>query len=89
MMTFAPWNRRRGPACVDDTTLVVRAVAGDAAALDLLYRHEAAPVYSYALALCGNAAGAADATQEAFVALATRPARFDATRGAIGTWLAG
>jgi len=29
-------------------------------------------VYRYALALCGNPAGATDATQEAFVALALR-----------------
>ena len=60
-----------------------------AQALDLLYRDEAPRVYRYALALCGNAAWAADATQEAFVALALRPQGFDAGKGAVGAYLAG
>ena len=90
MMSFAPWNQpRRASGAEHDAVLVARAAAGDVAALDVLYRREAAPVYRYALALCGNAAWAADATQEAFVALATRSASFDAGRGAVGAWLAG
>jgi RNA polymerase sigma-70 factor, ECF subfamily len=89
MMSFVPWNRTPRAAAADDGALVARVAAGDAQALDLLYRREAGPVYRYALALSGNAAWAADATQEAFVALATRPQGFDATRGAIGAWLAG
>ena len=87
MMSFAPWKRR--PAEADDATLLARLAAGDAAALDALYRREAGPVYRYALALSGNAAWAADATQEAFVVLATKPAGFDAARGSLGAWLAG
>ncbi len=89
MMSFVPWNRPRRLAGVDDAALVGRVAGGDGAALDVLYRREAGAVYRYTLALCGNAAWAADATQEAFVVLATRPASFDATRGAIGAWLAG
>jgi RNA polymerase sigma-70 factor, ECF subfamily len=89
MMSFVPWNRTPRGAGADDGALVARVAAGDAQALDLLYRREAGPVYRYALALSGNAAWAADATQEAFVALATRPQGFDAKRGAIGAWLAG
>ncbi len=89
MMSFVPWNRTPRAAGADDGALVARVAAGDAQALDLLYRREVGPVYRYALALSGNAAWAADATQEAFVALATRPQGFDATRGAIGAWLAG
>ncbi len=89
MMAFVPWSRPRRPAAADDATLLGRLAAGDAAALDLLYRREAGPVYRYALALCSNAAWAADATHEAFMALATRPTSYDASRGALGAWLAG
>jgi len=69
--------------------LLQRLAAGDLGALDGLYRRESGRVYRYALALCGNAAWAADATQEAFVALATRPQGFDPVRGEIGGYLAG
>jgi RNA polymerase sigma-70 factor (ECF subfamily) len=68
---------------------VRRLAGGDAGVLGELYEREAAAVYRYALALCGNAGWAADAVQEAFVALATRPAGFDPERGALGAYLAG
>lgn len=89
MMPFVPWTRPHRLAAVDSAALVARVAEGDAAALDELYRREAGPVYRYALALGGNAAWAADATQEAFVALALRPEGFDAGRGALGAYLAG
>lgn len=86
MMPFVPWSR---PAADDTPALLVRLSAGDTAALDALYRREAGAVYRYALAMAGDAAAAADATHDAFVALATRPAGFDPTRGALGAYLAG
>ncbi len=89
MMPFVPWNRPHRLAAMDSAALVALLAEGETAALDELYRREAGPVYRYALALSGNAAWAADATQEAFVALATRPQGFDATRGALGAYLAG
>ncbi|MBL8306587.1 MAG: RNA polymerase sigma factor [Rubrivivax sp.] len=89
MMSFAPWSRPRRAPEGDDVALLGRVAAGDAQALDQLYRREAGPVYRYVLALCGNEAWAADATQEAFVVLATRSAGFDAARGSLGAWLAG
>lgn len=89
MMLFVPWNRPHRLAAVDSAVLVARLAEGEAAALDELYRREAGPVYRYALALGGNAAWAADATQEAFVALASRPQGFDAARGTLGAYLAG
>lgn len=85
MLNFLP----PGPAGSDAVSLWRRLVAGDASALDPLYRREAGPVYRFALALCGNPSWAADATQEAFVALATRPQGFDPARGSIGAYLAG
>jgi RNA polymerase sigma-70 factor (ECF subfamily) len=86
MMPFVPWSRAR----VDDApALLARLSAGDAAALDQLYRREAGAVYRYALAMAGDAAAAADATHDAFVALATRPSGFDPARGELGAYLAG
>ena len=98
MMPFVPWNRSRRTGLASDagqapTLAALAALAalarGETQAIDVLYRSEAARVYRYALALCGNAGWAADATQEAFVALAQRPQGFDATRGSLGAYLAG
>ncbi|MBI5717944.1 MAG: RNA polymerase sigma factor [Burkholderiales bacterium] len=97
MMFFAPQRRARAlspdEASQDDdgpvAQLLQRLVRGELEALDGLYRRESGRVYRYALALCGNTAWAADATQEAFVALATRPQGFDPARGQIGAYLAG
>lgn len=95
MMPFVPWtrSRRTGPASDAGHASALAALAalarGETQAIDVLYRSEAARVYRYALALCGNAGLAADATQEAFVALALRPQGFDATRGSLGAYLAG
>jgi len=87
-MSFVPWKRAAaGPS--PGSAALAALIAGDRGALAALYEAEAGPVYRYALALCGNAAWAADATQEAFVALATRPQNFDPARGALGAWLAG
>ena len=89
---FVPFKPRRSaadPASASTPTLLARLAAGEAAALDEIYRREGPPVYRYALALSGNAAAAADATQEAFIALAIRPQGFDAGRGSLGAYLAG
>lgn len=77
------------PDDADTVALVRRIARGDAQALAAVYRREAPAVYRYAFGLCGNPAWAADATQDAFVALATRPHTYDAQRGALGAWLAG
>lgn len=91
MLSFVSRSARRLVTPADDgpAALVARLVAGDITALEAIYRLEAGAVYRYALALCGNAAWAADATQEAFVALAERPGAFDAARGALGAYLSG
>ena len=97
MMPFVPWTRSRrtgpasdaGHASASALAALAALARGETQAIDVLYRSEAARVYRYALALCGNAGLAADATQEAFVALAQRPQGFDATRGSLGAYLAG
>ncbi len=93
MMPFLPWTRAQ-PALPHSAALTARTAlaalaAGEASAIGPLYRAEAPRVYRYALALCSNPAWAADATQEAFVALALRPQGFDASKGTLGAYLAG
>jgi RNA polymerase sigma-70 factor (ECF subfamily) len=93
MMPFVPWRsapRRTAPGAASSVADLLQAVArGDDAALAELYRREAPAVYRYALGVCSNAGWAADATQEAFVVLATRPLGFEAARGSLGAYLAG
>jgi RNA polymerase sigma-70 factor, ECF subfamily len=90
MIAFMPWTPRRSAAAdEDDAALARRVAARDAAALDALYRRDAGAVYRYVLALGGNPAWAADATQQAFVAFADRPGGYDAARGPLSAYLAG
>lgn len=89
MLSFVSRSARRLTSGPGAAALVERLAAGDASALEPLYRLEADAVYRFALALCGNPAWAADATQEAFVALADRPRAWDPARGSLGAWLAG
>lgn len=87
MLSFLPMDERAGS---DDTiALMARLKRGDASALEPIYRRESGPVYRYALALCANAGWSADAMQEAFVTLASRPQTFDPMRGTLGAYLAG
>lgn len=86
MLSFLP---RAAAAAEPLPALLQRLARGDHGALEPLYRQEAGPVYRYALVLCGNAAWAADAMQDAFVALAQKPAAFDPSRGSLGAYLAG
>jgi RNA polymerase sigma-70 factor (ECF subfamily) len=93
-MPFVPFRSTRQArsepgATAAESALVRRIAEGDAAALDRVYRQHAGPVYRYVLHLCANPAWAADATQDAFVALAQRPEGFDGSRGGLGGYLAG
>ena len=88
-MLFAPWPARSVQLPASDAELARRVAAGDAQALERVYRRDAGAVYRYALAMCGNPAWAADATQEAFVAFAARPLAYDPARASLGAYLAG
>jgi RNA polymerase sigma-70 factor, ECF subfamily len=89
MMWFAPRSSAAAALPADDAALVRRIAAGDRRALEAAYALHAPAVYRYLLALGASAAAASDATQEAFVVLAERPAGFDAQRGRLPAWLAG
>jgi RNA polymerase sigma-70 factor, ECF subfamily len=87
MLSFLPW--RSGAPMPTTPELLAQLAGGNRAALEPLYRREAGPVYRYALAMCGNPAWAADATQDAFLALVQRPEAVDLALGSVGAWLAG
>ena len=80
------WPQRRH---TEETDLMGRLAAGDRQALDLIYRAEAADVYRFALAVCGNPAWSADAVQDAFVQLAEKPHGYDRQQGPLRAYLCG
>jgi RNA polymerase sigma-70 factor (ECF subfamily) len=73
----------------DDRALFARVAAGDRRAFELLYRRESGAVYRYAVAVCGNEAWAADALQEAFLALWNGALRLDPAKGNAAAFLCG
>lgn len=87
MIPFVQRQADAPPA--SDAEWAARIAAGERAALAFVYTRDAGHVYRFALAMCGNAAWAADATQDAFVQLAAQAQAFDAARGTLGAWLAG
>lgn len=72
---------------MDDRALVLAASEGDAAALDDLLRHHYGRVYALCRRMTGNDADAADAAQNALIAIARGLAggRFDG-RSRFSTW---
>jgi RNA polymerase sigma factor (sigma-70 family) len=68
-----------------DAALVQRVGRGDRPALAELYDRHAAPAHSLARRLVGSTA-AEDIVQDAFLALATKTATFDADRGTFRAW---
>ena len=81
-----PWPQKRP---TDESDLMGRLAAGDRQALDLIYRAEAAEVYRFAVAMCGNPAWSADAVQDAFIQLAEKPHGYDRTLGPLRGYLCG
>jgi RNA polymerase sigma-70 factor (ECF subfamily) len=69
----------------DDPALVAAAQAGDRAALEALLRRHADRLHAVCRRITGNDADAADATQEALLALVRGLPRFDG-RSAFSTW---
>jgi RNA polymerase sigma-70 factor (ECF subfamily) len=64
-----------------------RARAGDEAALRALYEEHRGPVMRLALAILGDENEAEDVMQDVLVYARTHLDRYDARRGALGTWL--
>jgi RNA polymerase sigma-70 factor (ECF subfamily) len=69
----------------DDRTLVAAAQGGDRGALDSLLRRHYDRIHAVCRRITGNEADAADAAQEAMIAMVRSLARFDG-RSSFGTW---
>lgn len=88
----------RGPRVTEPSTdqterrdqeaiLLGRIVARDQRAFEELHRRYSGPLYSLAVQVTGSDRHAQDIVQEVFVAVWKEAARFDASRGAVGSWL--
>jgi RNA polymerase sigma-70 factor (ECF subfamily) len=70
-----------------DAALVARMAAGDEHALGVLYDRLATTVHTIAYYLLGQADDAEDAVEETFWQAWREAGRYDASRGAVSTWL--
>jgi RNA polymerase sigma-70 factor (ECF subfamily) len=73
---------------ISDKELVSRVRAGDQNAMGTLYDRYSPLVYAVGLRVLADTAAAEDVLQEVFMQLWRNPARFDASRGSLGAWLA-
>ena len=64
-------------------------LAGDEEAFTTLFRRRQGPVYRFALQMTGNVVIAEDVTQEVFMALLDRKAKYDEARGSLASFLYG
>jgi RNA polymerase sigma-70 factor (ECF subfamily) len=72
-----------------DQELLLRMLSGDEDAFTTLYRRRQGPVYRFALQMTGNVVVAEDVTQEVFMALLTKTAKYDVARGSLASFLYG
>jgi RNA polymerase sigma-70 factor (ECF subfamily) len=78
---------RTVPSYGHDRELANRLVAGDEAALRLVYREFSPAVFGLALRVLGNSTLAEEVTQDVFVRLWEHPDRFDVERGTMRSFL--
>ena len=78
-------NLRLMAAPLDDRALVAAAQGGDRGALNQLFRRHYDRVFAVCRRITGNEADAADASQEAMIAMVRALPRFDG-RSSFGTW---
>jgi len=77
------------PGQQSESDLLRLTAAGDEQAFRALYGQFQAPVYRFALHMSGSVAVAEDVTQEVFMTLIEKRSRFDASRGALRSYLIG
>jgi RNA polymerase sigma-70 factor (ECF subfamily) len=75
------------PTADSDAALVARMAAGDEEALGALYDRWATTVHTLAYYLLGQADEAEDAVEETFWQAWREAGKYDASRGAVSTWL--
>lgn len=72
-----------------EKTLIEKAVRGDAAAFGEIYYSLRDPIYSFAYRMLREASAAEDITQEVFMFLLENPAKYQAERGSLFSFLCG
>jgi len=72
-----------------DHELLLQMLSGDEEAFTTLYRRRQGPVYRFALQMTGNNMIAEDVTQEVFMALISKTAKYDPARGTLASFLYG
>jgi RNA polymerase sigma-70 factor (ECF subfamily) len=72
-----------------DYELLVLMLSGDEDAFTVLYRRRQGPVYRFALQMTGSVVIAEDVTQEVFMALLLKKAKYDSERGSLASFLYG
>jgi RNA polymerase sigma-70 factor (ECF subfamily) len=70
-----------------DERLLEQAADGNTAAFQILYERYRDPIYRFAFRMLGSIEGAEDVAQDCFLSLINDPARFDATRASLRTYL--
>jgi len=70
-----------------DERLLEQAADGNTAAFQILYERYRDPIYRFAFRMLGSVEGAEDVAQDCFLSLINDPARFDATRASLRTYL--
>ncbi len=82
------YNRTTAETTMNDDTALVRLIAaGDRQAFASLYDRYASRVYALAVRMLGESMAAEEVTQDAFLKLWSRSARFDPERGNLLPWL--
>jgi len=64
-------------------------LTGDEEAFSTLYRRRQGPIYRFALQMTGNVVIAEDVTQEVFMALLQKTAKYEPSRGSLASFLYG
>ena len=77
------------PVELTDEVLLRRMTAGEEEAFAVLYRRRHPAIYRFALQMTGNVVIAEDVTQEVFMALLSKSAKYDAARGTLASFLYG
>jgi RNA polymerase sigma-70 factor (ECF subfamily) len=72
-----------------DQELLLLMLSGDEDAFTTLYRRRQGPVYRFSLQMTGSVVVAEDVTQEVFMALLSKTAKYDAAKGSLASFLFG
>jgi RNA polymerase sigma-70 factor (ECF subfamily) len=82
-------DRLMAETSIDDQTLLRRLARGDEEAFHILYDRYQRRIYRFAWHVSGDQAAAEEITQEVFMILIRKPAKYDSAKGPLGGYLFG